>query len=302
MINDKLKGKYGLVLNGGGGKASYQTGVFTAIRKFMADTNGGFDIAGVAGSSAGALNTCLWLFDEETYKAAWDNIRPEQLIDIDEALIDGYEGLVNRDGLLEIMNNYVDMNVVSSSPIPLYATIAEYDESGMGKPVARYISLNGKSPQEIKTVLLASTCLPVIYEPVVINGKVYRDGGLADNMPVKPLYDMGLRKIIIVCCSTEMPDVSAYPDVEFIIIRPSKSIGEFIDGTLDFRGRNAQARRELGYMDGMRTLTYYGNPYVDIEEIKAVELRQFENKIHSMAVTDNAFSHVDRLKQLYDKY
>jgi NTE family protein len=299
MIQEQLQGKkWGLVLNGGGGKGSYQIGVFQALRE-MGMTE---QIAAVAGSSAGALNTCLWLFDDATCRAAWESISMEKLGSIDPSMIDGYEGMVSRDGLLELMNDYVNMETVSKSPIPLYVTLAEYDADGNGTPAARYETLNGKSPEEIRELLLITTCLPILYEPIRMNGKVYRDGGLADNMPVRSLYDMGLRNIIVVCTSTEMPDLSAYPDVEFLVIRPSKNIGELFTGTLDFSPKGVKVRVQLGYMDGMRNLKYYGNPYANLEEIAAVELRQLEAEIRQDVLTEQTDEHMEKLKSIYQKY
>lgn len=292
------KKEWGLVLNGGGGKGAYQIGVFRALRELKADEK----IAAVAGSSAGALNMCLWLFDDATCKAAWESISPEKLADIELDMLDGYEGMVSREGLLDIINDYVNLEIVGGAGIPLYATMAEYDAAGGEKPTARYMSLNGRTPEEIRIILLASTCLPFLYEPIALNGHLYRDGGLADNMPIKPLYDMGIRKMIVVCTSTNMPDLSAYPDVEFLVIRPSKDIGGLLTGTLDFSGKGVKVRMELGYMDGIRNVKYYGNPYANLEEIAAVELRQLESRIHSEIVTDNVMERMDKLKSIYDRY
>lgn len=299
MVNEVLeRKKWGLVLNGGGGKGSYQIGVFKALREAGLDRS----IIAAAGSSAGSLNMCLWLFDDETCMAAWESITPDKFIDIDLSMIDGYEGMVSRDGLLEIMDDYVNFETICNSQIPLYASVSEYDRDGKGTPKAVYMKLNGKSPDEIKQILLASSCLPIIYEPVEINGLKYRDGGLSDNMPIKPLYDEGIRNIIVVCTSQNMPDLSAYPDVEFMVIRPSKNIGELFTGTLDFRAEGAKARIELGYLDGMRNIRYYGNPYADMEEIAAIELRQFEAGLRAEALSRRTENHLDKLKALYDKY
>lgn len=289
---------WGLVLNGGGGKGAYQIGVFRALRELGADKS----IAAVAGSSVGALNMCLWLFDDETCKAAWESIAPQKLIDIELDMLDGYEGMVSREGLLDIINDYVNLEVVGNTSLPLYATTAEYDTVIGGRPAARYMRLDGGSPEEIRAILLASSCLPFLYEPVVINGHMYRDGGLADNMPVKPLYDRGIRKMFVVCTSTDRPDLSAYPDVEFVVIRPSKDIGGLLTGTLDFSVKGVKVRMELGYMDGIRSIKYYGNPYANLEEIAAVELRQFENRIHGELVTENVMERMDKLKSIYNRY
>lgn len=299
MINEKIETKqWGLVLNGGGGKGAYQIGVFKALKELGMDKN----IMAVAGASVGALNTALWPFDISVCEQAWNSITPEKFIDIELEMLDKEEGLVSRDGLVEIMNKYVDMNVIRDYRYPLVASVTEYDENGEGVPEVRYMSLNGKSEEDIKNILLASSALPVIYEPVAMNGHKYRDGGLTDNLPVKPLYSIGIRHMIVVCLSMEEPDLSAYPDVEFVVIKPSRSIGEFITGTLDFTPEGSALRMELGYIDGKRILQYYGNPYVNMEELKENSLNLFEAKLRMKSAVDEASEHMNLLKDIFDKY
>lgn len=299
MENEKLAAKkWGLVLNGGGGKGSYQIGVFKALREMgMAD-----NIAAAAGSSAGGLNACLWQFDDATCEAAWDGISMEKLADIELDMIDGYEGLVSREGLLSLMDDYVDMGIVSNAKEPTFVTLAEYDAAGGGTPVARYVTLNGKNPEEIKQLLLITTCMPFIYEPIDMNGHKYRDGGLADNMPIKPLYDLGIRNMIVVCTTTDRPDLSNYPDVEFLVIRPSRNIGELFTGTLDFNPKGAKIRARLGYMDALRILKHYGNPYADLEDIAERELRLFAASLRQEEVAEKTNEHMDKLNAIIKKY
>ena len=100
---------------------------------------------------------------------------------------------------------------------------------------------------------------PIIYEPIVINGNICRDGGLTDNMPIEPLYIEGIRHFIVVGLSenTEI-NKTKYPDAEFLLINPRYDIGNFIDGTLDFTSKGARKRMELGYIDAIRQLEFYG--------------------------------------------
>ena len=54
-----------------------------------------------------------------------------------------------------------------------------------------------------------------------IGGAYYRDGGISDNAPVKPLYDIGLRKFVISYLGNEAADLSQFPDAEFLELFPS---------------------------------------------------------------------------------
>lgn len=259
MYDQSLLDKvYGLVLAGGGGKGAYQAGVFQALWEC-----GMFDrVLGIAGSSVGALNMCLFsLEDTELSETIWKQIRPDQFIRPDVKYLDFKEGIFGREGLLELMDRYIDYQRVSGSDLALYATVSRYDERGAGIPSAEYFRLNGMNKKMIQDTLLASSALPAIYAPVKIGTYLYRDGGITDNLPIEPLYRKGMRNFIVIPLSpaTEIP-YDAYPNADFIVIRPSRSLGDDLTGTLDFTGYGANIRMKLGYEDAVRTLTYLHSP------------------------------------------
>lgn len=292
--------KTGLVLNGGGGKGAYQIGAFKAVREAGLDAM----VTAVSGSSVGALNMCLFNYDDGTIgEEIWSHITPEQFVDPDFELIDGKEGLVSREGLLDIIDGYLDLEKIRNNPLDLYATVTEYGGKAEGRAEAKYMKLNGRSNDDIKQILLASSCMPYVYEPVVMNGLTYRDGGLTDNLPVKPLYDMGIRQFIVILLSnTGTVPVERFPDSEFLIIRPSKNLGDTVTGTLDFTSKGARERMEIGYLDAARTIRFYGQENVDVDEITRIEIRQVENKIRVDNALNSADSNMSKLKNLMDKY
>lgn len=270
-IGDKsiLKNNYGIVLAGGGAKGAYQAGAIKALSEA-----GMLDLINFAsGSSIGAINMCLLSQDNPTEGIKlWNSIDPLDIIDIDVNLIDGKEGIGSRDGLVEIINKNIDMEKIISSKINFYAAVSEFSKKNL-EPKAKYIYLNEYEPDMIMNILLASSALPVLYEPVDIEGVVYKDGGLTDNLPIKPLYDRGVRNFIIVLLSnTKKVPVENYPDADFIIIRPSISLGDLITGTLNFSKNEIKLREKLGYYDTIRVLKYYNTPVSkadDFEEFMA---------------------------------
>ena len=48
------------------------------------------------------------------------------------------------------------------------------------------------------TVLRASCALPVLFQPIKINGSYYMDGGITDSIPFKYAFDSGLDRLIVV--------------------------------------------------------------------------------------------------------
>jgi NTE family protein len=288
----------GLVLNGGGGKGAYQVGAFKAIRQAGLSDK----ITAVAGSSVGALNMCLFAYDGGTVgEDIWQHISPEQFIDPELDMLDGREGFVSRQGLLDIIDGYLDLEKIRNNKLSLYATVTAYDGDGTAR--ARYMQLNGKSDSEIKNILLASSSLPVIYEPVVMDGIMYRDGGLTDNLPIKPLYDIGIRKFIVVLLSQQAEiDESRFVGSEFFVIRPSRDLGDTLTGTLDFTAEGAKYRSKLGYLDASHAIRFYNEDNTYADDIKNIELRQLDNSItveHAMDKANEDFGNINKLLGKY---
>ncbi|MED3396734.1 MULTISPECIES: patatin-like phospholipase family protein [Bacillus cereus group] len=262
--------KVGLVLAGGGGKGAYHIGVWKALNEYGVSDN----ISAVSGTSVGALNASL--FSQGDYRIAetiWSNIQPSQILSLD---VTRYEkniissiylgsltapllklikkvskiGVFSRSGMLEIIEQYININYISNSTIPCYATCCEF-----GSLKETYFPLKGESEKNIISILLATSALPIVFKPEKINGDYYVDGGLKDNIPIEPLYKEGYRNIIVVHCNPdEILSYDPYPDANIIEIVPSQSIGEFVDGTLDFTRKGSLYRMKQGYEDAIRIL------------------------------------------------
>ena len=243
--------EWGLVLNGGGGKGAYQIGVFKALFEHKICDY----ITAVSGTSSGALNSALFVHgDIDVAIKAWESISTESFWQISP---DFSEGILTRDGLINIFDEYIDFDKIRMSDRTVYATVTDFGPNDETKGTVKYIRLNYRPIDEIRNILLASSAIPIIYAPVRIDGNICRDGGLEDNMPISPLYIEGIRHFIVVGLSeeTEIP-YEKYPDAEFILIRPEESIGDFITGTLDFSKSGAKTRMELVYIDAIRRLEF----------------------------------------------
>lgn len=242
---------WGLVLAGGGGKGSYQVGVFKALFEYNI-----FDkIVAISGSSVGAINGALFSTgNQHTVEAAWDDITPEKMLGPDISLIDGHEGFVSRDGMNELIDNYLNLEEIADSDKTIYVSTCNFGRRDTGDSEINYFTLNKKEPDMIRKLILATSALPAIYEPVLIDGEIHKDGGLLDNLPIKPLYDMGIRHFIVVELHQRDIPEELFPGAKFVFIRPSDDIGEFVDGTLDFTKAGVKRRSELGYYDAKRVL------------------------------------------------
>lgn len=306
-MKDFSKNEWGLVLAGGGGKGAYQIGAFRALREKGVDDY----ITAVSGVSVGALNLVLFAYnDQKMAEDVWKNISPKQFLEVDPELIDFKEGLMSRDGLTEILDNYIDMEIIRKNERRLYVTLTEVDAQGKAQSgLAKYFSLNYQGDKRIRDLLLASSALPIIYEPVEIDGKLYKDGGLKDNLPIAPLYAEGLRHFIVVGLSPDTKiDYDRFPGAEFVFIKPGKNIGGFWDGTLDFTSDGARTRMEIGYKDALRALEFSDKDMGDENNrimYETSEVNDYNNIIFEYRkgrLEKEVGDEMDKINKLMEKY
>lgn len=264
-----MENKWGLVFSGGGAKGAYEIGVWRALRELGFEKN----ITAVSGASVGSLNAVL--FAEGDYEKAekiWNSITPVEFLDCDirelmaqsfpnaEDVRELFEnvkqgGICSRNGLLNIIRYQANLSAVSKSQCRIYAN-AVYEHRGSNQ--VEYFCLNGKTAEEITEILLASSAMPFVYEPVSINGILYRDGGIVDNTPVYPLVRDHYQRLIVVKLDQKgYVEKNFYKNREIIEIIPSTDLGDFFEGTVDFSHKNIVKRVELGYYDALLTLRQY---------------------------------------------
>lgn len=163
--------KIGLALSGGGARGISHLGVLKALDEF------GVHLDYISGTSTGALVGALYAY----------GIRPEEILEVIiktrffASLRPAWTltGLMSMDGLKELILKLVPENNFEALKIPL--TIAA---TNLNKGKVDYFTSG-----ELIPAVLASSCVPVIFKPVHINGEVYVDGGIMDNLPAKPIRD-----------------------------------------------------------------------------------------------------------------
>lgn len=261
--------EYGLILCGGGGRGAYQIGVWQALERLGLRRH----ITAVSGCSVGALNAALFSTMSVCCAAdIWRGIKREDIADPADAVekvlgtVIGFalsddkkitavkagnlarSGLFSRDGLISLIKRNGIDRAVRSVRFPVFACC---HNATLGRP--EYFDMRAFPPETVTRILAASSALPGAFPIETIGGYSYRDGGISDNIPVKPLYDIGYRRFIISYLDGVHIDKSRFPDAEFIELFPSDAIylGEknrsmLSNGTLDFDGRNAATRIELG--------------------------------------------------------
>lgn len=257
--------EYGLVLEGGGAKGSYQIGAWRALRE------AGIAIKGIAGASVGALNGAMICMDEpEKAEYIWENISYSRVMDIDDDVAEDVRRLdwrsINMAVLAEeakrilkdkgfditplrqLIQQVVDEEKIRGSARDLFITTYSVSDR-------KLLNIDAKKvPEgEIGDMLMASAYLPV-FKREKLGGKRYLDGGGWNNVPVGILLEEGYKDIIIIRIyglgfdsekATEIPD-----DVNIYHVAPRQSLG----GLLQFDRKQAAKNMKLGYYDTLRLL------------------------------------------------
>lgn len=277
--------KIGLVLSGGGGKGPYEIGVWRAMEQLGLAK----DIVAVSGTSVGALNAALFAQGNlAKAEEAWMSMSPSDILHIDFEHILKYlikrglkpspalivtitritmHGIFSRKGLLRIIQDYLDEDIVKQNGMPCYACATRL-------PLFKteYFSLQDYPQETIEDILLASSAIPVAFPIQEVDGKSYLDGFLKDNTPIRPIADEGCNIIIAVMLSrSDLLPVDDYPNCKIIPIYPQKDTGF----ALNFN--NSAEKMQNGYDDAMRVLA----PVFELIETNyqyCVELQKYKQQ------------------------
>src|SRR5665647_2335967 len=165
----KAKYKIGLVLSGGGARGFAHLGVMQALN------DAGIFPDVISGTSAGALAGVLYA-DGNTPKEIHKIMNSGSRLDFMRPTLPR-EGLLQIGGVIKILKTYLHAKTFEELKIPLYVTATDLNN---GKAV--YFSKG-----ELINPIIASASIPVLFQPVIINGICYVDGGVLDNLPLHPI-------------------------------------------------------------------------------------------------------------------
>ncbi len=161
--------KTGLVLSGGGSRGFAHLGVIKALEEK------GIRPDVISGTSAGSVVGSLIA----------DGLQPEEIFEGQASRkFFSYtkfnyfkKGVFNFNALQQTLDEIYSVKNIEDLKIPFYACVTNLNA---GK--AEYIN-HGK----LTDIVIASASIPGLFKPVEINGITYIDGGVIDNIPIKPL-------------------------------------------------------------------------------------------------------------------
>ncbi len=261
-LGDKVKEAplgVGLCLAGGGAKGAYQIGVYKAL------ISGGVSFSAYSGASVGGINAALfaaggvplsdamWDMINESLLSVKDIVTPDLSNDIELEL------MIRKSGVLDELD--ID------API---ASVTAFDEqSGYPKDAI----LNLKSREDKLKWIMATAAFPIAFEKQIVDGSTLVDGGIpvfGNNVPISPLYYMGVRKSIVVHLSSKNEARSKvsldlfnnkaneeeyFTGLKALHIYPSEDLGNTFDGTMNFTREYLDHIEDLGFSDGVKALS-----------------------------------------------
>jgi NTE family protein len=175
----------GLVLSGGGARGISHLGVLEALDEY------GLHPSHISGTSAGAIIGALYAAGYQPWEILNFIVKTKifKFFKPDTS----FTGLLRMESTEKIYEQMFRENSFDCLNIPLTiaATDIEHGETA-------YFSEG-----ELIRPLQASSCVPVLFAPVEINGKYYVDGGILNNLPVEPL--LGKYDYIIGVHSNPLP-------------------------------------------------------------------------------------------------
>ncbi|MDM8158421.1 patatin-like phospholipase family protein [Labilibaculum sp. K2S] len=161
--------RIGIALGGGGARGFAHLGVLKAL-----DEKGiRPDI--ISGVSAGAL-VGAFIASGHSHEKTLSILKNKTLMAYSKLQYPKY-GLFSLDGLKKDIQKHIKIKKIENLKIPMFIAVSNLNDGRI-----EYIKEG-----DLTSYLLASASIPVLFSPVEIDGKLYSDGGLFDNLPISPL-------------------------------------------------------------------------------------------------------------------
>ncbi len=173
------------VLAGGGALAASQVGMLRAL------TEEGIKPDLVVGCSAGAINAYCFAKHPTTagldrLQRLWSDMRrqdvfPLRVGSVLAGLSGRSNGLVSADRLRTYLMSHIGPADLADTRIPVHVVTTDF---AAGQPVVM-------SSGPVVDALLASTALPGVFAPVEIGGRLFVDGGITADTPIRQAEQAG---------------------------------------------------------------------------------------------------------------
>jgi NTE family protein len=164
-----MKSKIGIVLSGGGARGVAHLGILKALEEF------GIVPTHISGTSAGAITGAFYAAGYSIPEIV-SILKKGQIFNFSNILIKR-QGLFAMKGFHDIYKEYFPTDSFEDLNIPLYVAATD-----ILKGESVYFSSGNLSQS-----LMASSCIPMLFQPVNYKNTLFVDGGVLNNFPTEPL-------------------------------------------------------------------------------------------------------------------
>jgi NTE family protein len=205
-----MRKKITLALQGGGAHGAFTWGVLDAL---LAD--GRLDVVGISGASAGAMNAVVFADGmreggparaRKQLEEFWRGVSVNGgMSDEQRKLFDAFFGFFDplnlRDNAMQSASVYLspyEFNPLKLNPLrDVIAKLVDFPGLRASDHLKLFVSATNvrsgkvrifRRPELTIDMLMASACLPTVFQAVDIDGEAFWDGGYMGNPPLFPLY------------------------------------------------------------------------------------------------------------------
>lgn len=174
----KKKIRIGIAFSGGGARGIAHIGVLQALEEQ------GFVPRVLAGTSAGAIVGALYASGHSPQQMM-EFVKDASLLKIVKVRLP-YSGLSKLTYLRDRLATFIPEDRFEALQKKLYIAVTNLNTG--------QLEIIEEGP--LFRAVMASSALPLVFQPVEIDGQLYVDGGLLENMPIRPLVYADLDLII----------------------------------------------------------------------------------------------------------
>jgi NTE family protein len=266
--------KNGLILSGGGAKAAYEAGVVQALSSLGLS----FDV--VTGTSAGAFNAAFVAANQQPQLLdLWRNITASDIYRLRVPLwltvliptgliywiVNFKKGIYDNKPFRKFLEKTIDVFRIVGSQIHLIIIaddlVSRKKVAFTNKPLIRGNSSKSLAipltTENLIEALLASTPIPGLFPPVLMNQHQLVDGGLTHNAPIGAAIDAGADRLYCILTSPARPGLSQ------VLTLP-----DIINTSLDMM---ITAKMEADILEARLKNLVTGKKHVDISVIRPLE-------------------------------
>lgn len=188
-----------LVLSGGGNLGASQVGAVLALLER------GIEPDLLVGTSAGAINAAYLAGDPgldgaQRLADIWTSIRTRDVFRLSLKpwhLLSHLRGdaLYHSEGLRQLLERSLSYSGIEDARLALRIVATDFETGGA-------VAFHSGS---VVDAVLASAALPGLFPPVEIAGRLYVDGGIADNVPISPAVGAGAKEIYVIRTGFDCP-------------------------------------------------------------------------------------------------